>query len=154
MISLNTDRPAKHIQTQGFTLIEVMIVVAIIAILATIALPGYQDYILRGKLIDATTQLRAKRADLERYFQDNRTYVGFNCVDTTSSKHFDFNCTAAPTDTAYTLRAVGKGGGVSSFTFTVNNAGQETTVAAKSGWLPSGTTLPTAGFCVQKGQPC
>lgn len=136
--------------TNGFTLIEVMIVVAIVAILATIAIPSYQDYILRGKLVDATTQLRAKRTDLERYFQDNRTYVGYVCADTTSSKYFDFSCTAAPTAAAYLLQAAGKAGtSTGAFTFTVNQTGAEATTTAATGWPTSAN-----GFCLAKGQPC
>jgi len=138
--------------TNGFTLIEVMIVVAIVAILATIAIPSYQDYILRGKLVDATTMLRAKRTDLERYFQDNRTYVGYVCADTTTSKYFDFSCAAAPTANAYRIQADGKAGSqTAAFTFLVDQTGAESTPRADTahGWSQSEN-----GFCVAKGQPC
>lgn len=57
------------------TLIEVMITVAIVAFLAAIALPSYQDYVLGGHLVDATNSASAPQVDMERHFQDNRTHV-------------------------------------------------------------------------------
>ena len=60
---------------QGFTLIEVMITVAIVGILAAIALPSYIDFVTRGKLIDGTTKLGDFRSKMEKYFMDNRTYL-------------------------------------------------------------------------------
>ncbi|MBC7938818.1 MAG: prepilin-type N-terminal cleavage/methylation domain-containing protein, partial [Chitinophagaceae bacterium] len=59
----------------GFTLIELMITVAIIAILAMVAVPSYRDHILRGQLVDATNGLSSVRANMERHFQDNRSYA-------------------------------------------------------------------------------
>ena len=61
---------------KGFTLIEVMIVVAIVAVLAAIALPNYADYIKRGKIIEATSALSDLRTRYEQWYLDNRTYVG------------------------------------------------------------------------------
>ena len=67
------NRPGRARQS-GFTLIEMMIVVGIIAILAAIAIPNYRDYVLRGQIVDATNALSTFRANMERHFQDNRTY--------------------------------------------------------------------------------
>src|SRR2546426_9927950 len=63
----------------GFTLIEVMIVVAIVGILAAIALPNYSYYVQRSKIIEATTSLSDARQRTEQLFLDTRTYAG-NCT--------------------------------------------------------------------------
>src|SRR6202043_2582899 len=76
MTRITLDRfPPRSIDS-GFTLLEVMIVVAIVAILAAIAIPNYSDYVKRGKIIEATSGLSDLRTRYEQYFLDNRTYVG------------------------------------------------------------------------------
>src|SRR5476649_1652588 len=60
---------------KGFTLIELMITVAVIGILLKIALPAYTDYVKRGKLVEGTSTLSDGRVKMEQYFQDNRTYA-------------------------------------------------------------------------------
>ena len=52
---------------RGFTLIEVMVTVAIVGILSMIAYPSYRDYVLRGHLVDATNGLSTVRAQMERH---------------------------------------------------------------------------------------
>lgn len=61
--------------TKGFTLIEVMIVVAIIGILAAIAYPSYQDYVLRGNRTEGQALLSEAAARQERYFAQNNRYI-------------------------------------------------------------------------------
>ncbi len=61
-------------QSRGFTLIEVMIVVAIVAILSAIALPSYQEYVRRGRRAEARAALLAAAQWLERGATANGTY--------------------------------------------------------------------------------
>ena len=58
----------KRIQ-QGFTLIELMIVVAIIGILAAVALPAYQDYTIRAKMSEVILAMSACRTSITEVYQ-------------------------------------------------------------------------------------
>lgn len=67
-------RRSSH-RDQGFTLIEVMIVVAIIGILASVALPSYQSYIRKSKRADARALLQAASITQEKYRLDHATFA-------------------------------------------------------------------------------
>lgn len=61
--------------SKGFTLIEVMIVVAIIGILAAIAYPSYDEYVKRGNRTEGQAFLSDVAARQERYFSQNNVYI-------------------------------------------------------------------------------
>jgi prepilin-type N-terminal cleavage/methylation domain-containing protein len=140
----------------GFTLIEMMIVVGIIAILAAIAIPNYRDYVLRGQIVDATNALSAFRANMERHFQDNRTYETVGaftspCLLPVAQRTvgpFVVSCSAGPAATTYTLQAAGTGS-LSAFVFTVNQADTRGTTGAPTGWGTCATR-----WILKKGQTC
>ena len=58
-------------QQQGFTLIELMIVIAIVGILAAIALPAYQDYTVRAKMSEALANLAEAKTSVAEYYAAN-----------------------------------------------------------------------------------
>jgi type IV pilus assembly protein PilE len=134
---------------RGFTLIEVMITVAIVAILAAIALPSYTDYVTRSKIIEATSNLSDMRVRLEQYFLDSRQYPA-SCVASAagpapatqiylpaSSKFFTVTC--ALTATTYTVTATGKASGaMTGFVYTVDQANNRKTTGLPSGWSGAG----------------
>ena len=139
---------------QGFTLIEVMIVVAIVAILAAVALPAYGDYLRRGQLPEAFTNLADLRVKMEQYYQDNRNYGnagGTVCANTNpptwanfqpaAARYFTYSCalTSNADNQSYTLTATGVAGQrTAGHTYTITQDNVQTTTAFKG----AGPTKP------------
>lgn len=63
---------------KGFTLIELMIVIAIVGILAAVALPAYQDYTARAQMSEALTLAEGQKAAVVEYYSDNGTFPANN----------------------------------------------------------------------------
>lgn len=133
----------------GFTLIELMVVVAVVAILASVALPAYTDYIRRGALPEAFSGLSSAQVKMEQYFQDSRSFVtsGTTCGSSlTATTYFTFSC--AGTATTYTFTATGKTGtAASGHIYTIDQTGAKATstfkgsaVSGKSCWLSKSTS--------------
>lgn len=140
---------------RGFTLIEVLITVAIVGILAAVAIPSYNDYVTRGKIPEATSILSNRRVQAEQYFQDNRTYANVGafvnpaCVADSTGKNFNFSC-SVQTATTYTIRAVGKGSMTGFDSYTITETGTRGTTITKAGWAGSSTSC----WITSKGGTC
>jgi type IV pilus assembly protein PilE len=157
----NVPRPRAAAQRQaGFTLIEVIMAVAIVGVLSAIALPSYRTHLVRGALTDGINGLATMRAQMERHFQDNRTYATSGtfvtpCATTDATTrtfgNFVVSCSGTPSATAFTLQAVGNtGSNVAGFTFTINQADvRSTTAPTGSGWNSC-----TTAWLTRKGQAC
>jgi type IV pilus assembly protein PilE len=129
--------------TRGFTLIELMIAVAVIAILASIALPSYTDYMRRSKLAEATSSLLSMRPKLEQFYQDQRTFAGACAAGTvapkpTGLKYFTIDCPTL-TPTQYTVTATGIND-MAGIVFTINEANTRATT------VTAGTPMANAGY--------
>jgi type IV pilus assembly protein PilE len=123
----------------GFTLVELMITVAVIGILAAIAIPNYQQYVLRANRSDAKAILMETAQFMERYYTTNNTYVGATVLSAVSpkgasatSKKYDITFSAGPTATSFTLQAATTGSqdNDSCGDLTISNTGAQTPTTA------------------------
>jgi type IV pilus assembly protein PilE len=152
---------------QGFTLIELMITVAVIAILAAIAVPNYTDYITRSKFTEAHGQLADLRVKMEQYYMDNRRYStttgggtcgipGGNAPTVLGAKYFTYTCASsnasAAGDQQFTLTASGVAAqGLEGIAFTLNHANaRTTTVTASTPMVDKGYSAATTACWVSK----
>jgi len=101
---------------KGFTLIEVMIVVSIVAILAAIAIPSYQSSVTKGRRTDAMAALQGLAQAMERHYMTTGAYTGaadaddaptiFSATSPLDSSNVYYNLTiSAATTNTYTLQA-------------------------------------------------
>ena len=86
----------KHTMQKGFTLIELMIVVAIIGILAAVALPAYQNYSNRAKFSEVILATSSAKTAIEVCLQDNGT-LGAACKQGTNGVPANFTASAGAT---------------------------------------------------------
>jgi len=130
-------------KSAGMTLIELMIVVAILALLAAIAVPSYRQYVLRANRTEATTALLQLAAAQEKFYLQNNTYAGNALIAvappaglglsaTTGGGRYTVAITAA---TAATFSATATAAGAQAAdttcaTFTINQAGARTATSA------------------------
>ena len=119
---------AIRLKMRGFTLIELMVVVAIIGILAAIAYPAYQEYVRKSRRTQAQSDMMETVQKAERYFSARNSYAGFSDISSSQATFYTISFVAAPTATAFTLQAEPTGGqsGDTCGTMSINQAGTKT----------------------------
>ena len=132
---------------RGFTLIEILVVLVLIGILTTVALPAYRDYVTRGRLTEAFSGLGSVQTAAENYWNTSspHTYVGFGRLPPNST-NFTFTLSSA-TAASYTVTATGTGK-MAGFVYTIDQNGNRTTTA------PTGWGTSTSCWIDRKGGQC
>ena len=122
--------------SHGFSLIELLIVVAIIGILAAIALPMYGTYVAESALKPVQVAMLETAQSLEQYAQDHNTYVG-GCANLPAVANAQINCSLLSA-TSYNIQAQGTGS-LSGLIYTLDQAGARSTPSAPASWQSNAT---------------
>jgi type IV pilus assembly protein PilE len=125
----------------GFSLVELMVALAIAAIVAAFAVPAYRDHTLRSYLPEMSSGLQLSALRLEQYYQDNRSYRnGTACgITLPSSERFLFSL----------LTATGSGA-MAAFAYTIDQQGQTRTISLPVAW----GAAPLDCWVMKRGATC
>lgn len=123
----------KHANAKGFTLIELMIVVAIIGVLAAVALPAYSDYTIRARVSEVILAASSCRTDITEFAQTNNTLPAASEADCSGSSLYVASVAWDGTAVTATSSANTDLGGAASGTITLTPA------AVSGGTIPSWT---------------
>ncbi len=136
---------------KGFTLIELMITVAIVGILSSLAYSSYRDNILRSEAVSGVAALSSFRVKMEQFFQDNRLYQnpddttisGCNLATSFNTDKFTISCNADKE--TYTITATSD-----NFVYTLDEDNTKATTTVPEGW----SGKDSACWVISKGGDC
>lgn len=141
-------RTAAPRRARGFTLIEVMITVAIVAILSAIALPAYTSYMQRSRVPAALDALGSLATRMEQRYQDSGSYANGDACGATlpTAENFTLDCDLTDDGQGFTATATGTGP-VEGFGYSINHQGVRATTAHPNG-------VPSTNCWSMKGSVC
>lgn len=133
---------------RGFTLIEVLVTIAIVGILSSVALPSYTAYVQRSKVPPGLDALSSYFTRMEQRYQDTGSYAnGTNCaVALPAASNYTLSCVITASGQGFTATATGSGP-IAGYSYTVNQAGTRNTTAHPKG-------LPATACWSVKGHQC
>lgn len=133
---------------RGFTLIELMIAVAVLALLSSIALPTYSSYVERSRLADTFNVLSTYRLRMEQGHQDNGNYGKDACAVATpaATTYFQFSCEVSDDGQTFLAKATGAGA-MAAYGFTVDDQENKVTTAFPKGDVPANCWMTRVGDC-------
>jgi type IV pilus assembly protein PilE len=125
---------------RGFTLVEIMVTVAIVGILTAVALPSYRDYVVRARLTEAFSGLSAAQPVAEQLWSNTRSFETLGTVPTrvptrilpADTPTFAFTASNLTAST-YTVTATGAAQ-AAGFVFTIDQQGNRATTRVPTGW--------------------
>jgi type IV pilus assembly protein PilE len=126
-------RVPNRVPARGFTLMEIMVTVALVAILASVALPSYAAYVKRARVPPALVALSSYSLKMEQVYQDSGSYGADSCpAKVIDTPDFHMSCTPGKKGRSYVATVTGSGQ-MEGYSYTIDQDGNRATVAHPKG---------------------
>ena len=133
----------------GFTLLEVLVVLAIVAIITAVAVPSYKNYIIKSQRLDGINSLNLMVLTQERFYNDNGMFSSSlaglnNYLGDYLNDEYNYTVSSSDTSSSYTITAAAKfnssqnddtEGGIDCSTLTLTVSGLNRTVSPSQCWV-------------------